>query len=262
MLRISALVVVLALANAATDALGENKAGHTQHNITDTGKSVLWIAFFGLFLPTIYFAFEMLRMPEGKRKFHIITFGVTAIASLAYLTMACGYGVYEVPRMIDGKIEYREFFYARYVDWAFTTPLQLLDILGFAGAPDDTTLWILGVDFLMIAAGLIGAFLPTVERYYFWMFGMVMFAPILHALFSGLKPNAANKSAAVQAVFNKISLLTAISWSAYPVVWLLAEGAQKVTPDEEAVAYTVLDIIAKSVFGFLIISARDACGEA
>merc|ERR1711998_767458 len=146
--------------------------------------------------------------------------GITAIASLAYLTMATGHGVYIRP--FDG----REFFYARYVDWAFTTPLQLL-----------------GVDFLMIIAGLIGAFLEGQEKYYFWLFGMCMFMPILSALLGGLKASAATKSAAVQGVFNKIAPLTAISWAAYPVVWLAAEGSGKISADQEAMAYTFLDII-------------------
>merc|ERR1711998_539567 len=119
----------------------------------------------------------------------------TAIASLAYLTMATGHGVYI--REFDG----REFFYARYVDWAFTTPLQLLDICGF---------------------------LEGQEKYYFWLFGMCMFMPILSALLGGLKSSAAAKSEAVQGVFNKISLLTAVSWAAYPVVWLAAEGSGKI----------------------------------
>ena len=226
-----------------------------ENGITDTGKNLLWVAFFGLALPTLYFALEMTRMPEGKRKYHIITFGVTAIASLAYLTMATGYGVYY--RGFDG----REFFYARYVDWAFTTPLQLLDIIGFAGAPDDTAMWLLGMDFLMIVSGLIGAFIEGSEKWFFWFFGMCMFMPILHALFAGLKGSAANKSAACQKVFGQISMLTAISWSAYPIVWALAEGSGSITPDEEAILYTILDIIAKSVFGFLIVSARDAVNE-
>merc|ERR1712178_431377 len=89
--------------------------------------------------------------PDGSRKYHIITFGITAIASLAYLTMATGHGVYIRP--FDG----REFFYARYIDWAFTTPLQLTDICGFGAADSDTMAWLLGIDFLMIIAGLIGA---------------------------------------------------------------------------------------------------------
>merc|ERR1711985_225784 len=221
----------------------------------DNGKKFLWVAFMGLAIPTVYFAYKTFALPDGQRFYHIVTTFVCMFASLAYLTMATGHGVYIRP--FDG----REFFYARYVDWAFTTPLQLLDICGFAGASNDQTLWLLGVDFLMIIAGLIGAFLEGQEKYYFWLFGMCMFMPILSALLGGLKASAATKSEAVQGVFNKIAPLTAVSWAASPVVWLAAEGSGKITADQEAMAYTILDIIAKSVFGFIIVSARDACNE-
>jgi len=242
-------------AHKAAAPAAHASASDAPEPLSDMGKKLLWVAFLGLAVPTAYFWQQTMAQADGKRKYHIITFGITAIASLAYLTMATGHGVYIRP--FDG----REFFYARYVDWAFTTPLQLLDILGFAGAGADVTSWLLGVDFLMIIAGLIGAFIDGNEKYYFWAFGMCMFAPILYALLVGLKASAANKSAACQAVFTKISLLTAISWAAYPVVWVLAEGQETLEPDQEAICYTILDIIAKSVFGFLIISARDACNE-
>ena len=202
----------------------------------------------GLAIPTVYFAYKTFALPDGQRFYHIVTTFVCMFASLAYLTMATGHGVYIRP--FDG----REFFYARYIDWAFTTPLQLLDICGFAGASNDQTIWLLGVDFLMIIAGLIGAFLEGQEKYYFWLFGMCMFMPILSALLGGLKASAAAKSEAVQGVFNKIAPLTAVSWAAYPVVWLAAEGSGKISADQEAMAYTILDIIAKSVFGFIIVS--------
>merc|ERR1719238_152209 len=256
MMRTAVIFALLAVVAATGTA---KKAAHTADEepaaLTDMGKKLLWVAFLGLAIPTAYFWQQTMAQADGKRKYHIISFGITAIASLAYLTMATGHGVYIRP--FDG----REFFYARYVDWAFTTPLQLLDICGFAGASGDQTMWLLGVDFLMIIAGLIGAFLEGQEKYYFWLFGMCMFMPILSALLGGLKASAASKSEAVQGVFNKISLLTAISWAAYPVVWLAAEGSGKITADQEAMAYTVLDIIAKSVFGFIIVSARDACNE-
>merc|ERR1719161_1772092 len=245
----TAIVFALLAVVAASEA---KKASHhaaeddASAPLSDMGKKLLWVAFLGLAVPTAYFWQQTMAQADGKRKYHIITFGITAIASLAYLTMATGHGVYIRP--FDG----REFFYARYVDWAFTTPLQLLDICGFAGASDDQTMWLLGVDFLMIIAGLIGAFLEGQEKYYFWAFGMCMFMPILSALLGGLKASAASKSEAVQGVFNKISLLTAISWAAYPIVWLAAEGSGKISADQEAMAYTIPDIIAKSVFGFIL----------
>merc|ERR1719335_1910713 len=232
---------------AVVAATGGSAKADAPEPLSDSGHKLLWVAFLGLAVPTAYFWQQLSSQPDGSRKYHIITFGITAIAS--------GHGVYI--REFDG----REFFYARYVDWAFTTPLQLLDICGFAGASNDQTLWLLGVDFLMIIAGLIGAFLEGQEKYYFWLFGMCMFMPILSALLGGLKASAASKSEAVQGVFNKIAPLTAVSWAAYPVVWLAAEGSGKISADQEAMAYTILDIIAKSVFGFIIVSARDACNE-
>merc|ERR1711988_601478 len=153
-------------------ATGGSAKADAPEPLSDQGHKLLWVAFLGLAVPTAYFWQQTMAQPDGSRKYHIITFGITAIASLAYLTMATGHGVYI--REFDG----REFFYARYVDWAFTTPLQLLDICGFAGASNDQTLWLLGVDFLMIIAGLIGAFLEGQEKYYFWLFGMCMFMPI------------------------------------------------------------------------------------
>merc|ERR1712054_48262 len=110
-------------------------------------------------------------------------------------------------------------FYARYVDWAFTTPLQLIDLLGF---------------------------------------GMLMFAPIVYYLLVDLKESAKGLGKDAEGVYNKISMLTAITWACYPVVWLFAEGSNKLSADTEAYAYTFLDILSKSVFGFIIISGRNA----
>lgn len=226
-----------------------------QNTLSDNGHKLLWLAFFALALPSGYFASEMFKQDDGKRYFHMITFGVTAIASLAYLAMATGNGVYVRP--FDG----REFFYARYIDWTFTTPLQLLDILGFAGASQDTVSWMLGADLLMIIAGLIGAFLDGNEKYYFWFFGMAMFIPILYMLVTGLKANLP-ADPAVQAVYGRIAMLTAVTWSCYPVVWLAAEGTGNISADTEAICYTILDVLAKSFFGIIIVSARDACNTA
>ena len=105
------------------------------------------------------------------RKFHVITTFICMIASLAYLTMATGNGVYLRP------FDCRAFLYARYIDWFFTTPLQLLDLLGFAGAGPNTTNFLIGVDVLMIVSGLIGAFLDGSVKYLFWGFGMLCFFP-------------------------------------------------------------------------------------
>jgi bacteriorhodopsin len=224
--------------------------------ISSTGTTCLWIAFAGLFLPTLYFLYNTFQVADGKRYFHIVTMLICAIASLAYLTMASGSGF--IIRA-DG----RQFFYARYIDWALTTPLQLLDLCGLAGASADTTLFLMATDFLMIVSGAVGALLNTYpNKWFFWCFGMFFFMPILYFLTLGLNDKADQTGAAAAAVFKKVALLTAVSWSAYPAVWVFGEGAGLISADNECIAYTLLDITAKSVFGFLIISARDGIEEA
>jgi len=225
-------------------------------SISSTGQTCLWIAFAGLFLPTLFFLSKTFEVPDGKRYFHIITTAITAIASLAYLTMASGAGF--IVRA-DG----RQFFYARYIDWTLTTPLMLLDLCGLAGASNDTTLFLVLADVLMIVAGAIGALLNTYpNKWFFWAFGMFFFMPILYFLTMGLNEKAERVGAAASAIFKNVALLTAISWAAYPAVWIFGEGAGLISADHECIAYTVLDITAKSVFGILIISARDGIDEA
>ena len=46
---------------------------------------------------------------------------------------------------------------------------------------------------------------------------------------------------------------TAFLWFLYPIAWGISEGGNVIAPDSEAVFYGVLDILAKPVFGALLI---------
>lgn len=217
------------------------------------GKDALWLGFIGMFVPTIFFAIATMKEPAGKKYFHVVTTMITAIASLAYLTMAAGYG--SIIRD-DG----RQFFYARYIDWVVTTPLLLMDLAGLAGATNDVTLWLIGVDVLMIVAGLIGALVDGGMKWAFWGFGMFAFAPIVYFLVTDL--SGRNTGSEAGAVLRKVATLTAITWTAYPIMWAVGEGSGMISADAEAIGYVVLDVTAKSGFGFLVISARDGLDQA
>jgi bacteriorhodopsin len=252
------MIVCLALCAAVMGAGAKNSHSQAKkaeakaepvEGLTETGQKVIWAGFAGTALPALYFAYTTLNKPASNdKKYHIYTTFICTIAALAYMTMATGHGTYT--RLFDG----REFFYARYIDWTLTTPLMLVDILGLAGANADTTNLLIGADILMIISGLIGAFLEGQEKYYFWGFGMVMFAPIVYYLNALKGPSGTT--------LYKISLITLITWMAYPIVWVAAEGENMITGDQEAMAYTILDVVAKSVFGFIIISARDSSASA
>jgi len=46
---------------------------------------------------------------------------------------------------------------------------------------------------------------------------------------------------------------TIFLWFLYPIAWGLSEGGNVIAPDSEAVFYGILDILAKPVFGALLI---------
>lgn len=47
--------------------------------------------------------------------------------------------------------------------------------------------------------------------------------------------------------------LTAFLWTLYPVAWGLCEGGNVISADSEAAFYGVLDVLAKPVFGALLL---------
>lgn len=220
----------------------------------ELGSYALWVSFIMLAASTVYFMFAMFSVPDGQRKFHIYTMAITGIASVAYLTMAAGGGY------IGGEDGKRQFFYARYLDWTATTPLLLLDVAALGGASTDTLLFLLLTDALMIVAGLVGALFDTQIKWFFWMIGNFFFAPIVYVLVSGL--TASSQKLGTSGAVMPIAVLTAVSWTAYPIVWALCEGTGVLDCDTEAMLYCGLDITAKAIFGFMIISSRDAIAAA
>jgi len=113
----------------------------------------------------------------------------------------------------------------------------------------------------MIVAGAVGAAVEGPKKYAFFVFSMCAFMPVLYFLAFTLKAKARAAGANAASVYGATSTLTILTWSAYPVVWVLAEGTSMISPDAECVVYTVLDIAAKSVFGFLVIRAHAGLGE-
>merc|ERR1711988_384355 len=224
--------------------------------VGDAGKAGLWVAFGCMLLPCLIFYARAQMKPSGKRKFEYLSFTINAIASLAYLTMAVGYGSTEV----NGK----QFFYARYVDWALTTPLMLLDLilLGHGdNASAETICHIIAMDILMIVSGLIGALQGGHHSCWaFFTFSMCAFVPIFYyLLFDGDFTSKIKES--YKGVYTPAAWLTAIFWCGYPIIWVLHEGTTAASLDTAVISYLILDTISKSVWGFIITLGRDSVGE-
>jgi len=210
------------------------------------GQACTWIALICMALSTVYFL--MKAMKSENNAVEMLTFFITAIATIAYLVMATGHGV------MDSGTE-QPFYYARYIDWLFTTPLMVWDLLELSGSDAMHIFVVVGLDVLMIVCGIVGCLLIEHGiRWGFFVLGCIFFAMVCKELLGSLNrgPSAA------QGVNKSATYLTVISWTCYPIVWALCEGSDVVSVNVAALLYCVMDVVAKCVFGIIIVSNRDA----
>ena len=89
-----------------------------------------------------------------------------------------------------------------------------------------------------------------------------MFLPVVYSLARTFRETViTRKDPEMIELSGKIAWLTIIMWSFYPVVWLFSEGFASFSVSFEVVAYTIMDIISKCVFSFMIVSAHDSLGS-
>ncbi len=227
--------------------------------------STVWLSLgtLGMALGTIAFIFLGLKAPQGSRHFFVITASITLIAFISYLVMAAGGGT----SLLVTDEGTRVFYWARYIDWLFTTPLLLLDLALLAlvrpGRNIGLIASIIGLDVLMILTGLgagfsTNAFIQVV----LFLISTAALVAVLYLLVTNLMSAARGQSPAVAAVFNTLAVLTVVLWSLYPVVFLLgSEGFGAVGLGTEVFLFMVLDLLAKVGFGFLLLTNRQALSD-
>ena len=116
---------------------------------TAAGQRTLWVVFALMVISSATFSLLSWNVPTTKRLFHVITTLTTIIASLSYFAMASGQASSFACAAAKDKHEHvpdipytecRQIYWARYVDWALTTPLLLLDLCFLAGVDGAHTL--------------------------------------------------------------------------------------------------------------------------
>jgi len=144
----------------------------------------------------------------------------------------------------------------RYIDWAITTPLLILNLGLLAGEDIVLVAAVMGADIAMIFAGYMGsvALVPTVKWLWF-VIGLVVYVPVVLAIVRIFRQTLIEKFTDVDRIelYSKVSLLTIIVWSLYPIVWVFAVGTGGLGVSAESITYAVLDVCSKCVFSFMIV---------
>lgn len=67
------------------------------------------------------------------------------------------------------------------------------------------------------------------------------------------RKHAAVLGADVSRVYLSTGVWTIFLWFLYPIAWGLCEGGNVISPDSEAIFYGILDVLAKPVFGAILL---------
>jgi len=194
------------------------------------------------------------------------------IAKIKYFAMATGQGVTLHHSLVREKHKgdipdtfhhvYREVYYARYIDWLFTTPLLLLDLGLLAGLNGASLFSIIVSDIIMIVTGLFAAYGHTATQKWGWYaIGDIAYIWILYVLLTTGRQSAHAKGSTVSKFYTSITVYTLVLWTAYPIIWALADGSRRISVDAEIVAFAVLDVLAKGVFGAWLLFTHARVGE-
>lgn len=213
----------------------------------------LWIGVFGMSIGLILLFFPMQKDTTVEHQGDSIShFLVPMIAMTLYLLMALGYGSVHLS---SG----RTFYYARYIDWAITTPLLLLSLIStaVAGERKKRGALIAGLilsDVYMIVTGLVAGWTDSPSlKWWFYALSCLAFIAIYGMLFGTFRRLSLNSPTGDQ-FRRKMPVLAAI-WLAYPVVFLIGqEGLRLWSGSVDAVLFTCLDLLAKVGYGLWAIS--------
>ena len=151
----------------------------------------------------------------------------------------------------------------RYMDWLLTVPLLLIEIvltMNMSAEESSAKCKQLGIAAaLMIAIGYPGELImegPELsQRWTYWGAAMIPFLFVVYTLLVGLADATASESdPQVSSLIKSAQLYTVVSWTTYPVVYILPmfglHGAQAVVGVQ--VGYCISDIISKCGVGLLI----------
>ncbi|KAI4288923.1 MAG: hypothetical protein L6R35_001816 [Caloplaca aegaea] len=232
-----------------------------------TGNRALWVVFVIMLLSSLAFYVMAFRVPVQKRLFHILTAFITTFATMSYYAMAIGDGVGSNKILIKHTQKhfpdtydtiYREVYWARYVDWSLTTPLLLLDLCFLAGLNGASILVAVLADIIMILTGLFAAFqVDESPKWGWYAMACIAYLVVVYQVALNGRQTAKAKDQKTATFYAAIGGFTLILWTVYPIIWGIADGSRNISVDGEIIAYAVLDILAKPVFGFWLLVTHD-----
>lgn len=190
---------------------------------------------------------------------------VPIIAACSYFAMAIGQGSIILPihpaAAAASTGDTRIFYFARYIDWFFTTPLLLVSLVfnGMHAGPkrSGAVVGIVLSDVMMILTALFFGASETPEWKWIWFIvSCVAFLGVYYVIWvSVLEANRLERDD-VQATYRRSATILSVIWLIYPLVLLVSpDGLYTIGDTAAIVCIMILDVLAKVVYGFMSIAS-------
>jgi bacteriorhodopsin len=240
----------------------------------DASEWWAWVGAACFLVGIVGFAVLGLRATEKGRGHFAHKIMIVLVAMTSYIALAFTQGVERA-----GEDTY--FSYTRFIDWSVTTPLLLLGLalLALPRARDSLplVLSIMAVDLYMIATGLFAGLSGEGRGvWWVWFFVSSLAFVVLYAMIFGPLANKAREKVqsgeAMQRSgdpverylgtihagegkwFGPMAGMLALIWLVYPVIFFLDEqGVGAYTHPTSDALYTIVDVTAKVVYGFIFL---------
>jgi bacteriorhodopsin len=238
----------------------------------ETGYRTLWVVFALMVVSSGVFALLSWRVPVSRRVYYVTTTLMPIVSALAYFAMASGQAsAFNCETVRDGHSHApdtfhdvcRQVYWARYVDWALTTPLLVLNLCLLAGVDGAHTLMAIIANVIMVLSGLFASFGAerTAQKWGWFVIACLSYVFVIwHVGLHGSRMVKA-KGARVSRLFASLAGTALVLWTVYPIAWGIATLARRTSVDTEILIYAVLDVLTKAVLGLWLLVSHRAIAE-
>ena len=217
----------------------------------------------------------LLILITGKRRtpseeLHTVFHGIVPlIAACSYFAMANGLGavILGADAAAAGTGAGRIFYFARYVDWTFTTPLLLITLCMTAmhsgqkraGAIAGAVL----ADVMMIlTAFFFGASEVAWIKWTWFIISCAAFLGVYYVIWvSNMQANALERDD-IRTTYRRNAVILSVLWLIYPIILAVApDGLNWVGDTASVLAIAILDVVAKVVYGLMTVASDSKATE-
>ncbi|KAJ5935827.1 Rhodopsin archaeal/bacterial/fungal [Penicillium verhagenii] len=233
-----------------------------------TGQRTLWVVTVLMGISSLVFYSLSARAPLQKRVFHTLSALITTTSFITYLALSTNQGydwtVFDVihknkhvPDTYDTIV--RSVGWARFVNWALTTPLLLINFALVSGLPGANLFAGIAANWVMLASAYFGSFAGHTPVRWVWLtLTCLAFLSMLHHAGFHAQRAAQNKDASTRRFFGAYSGLAFFALALFPITLAAGTLALKITVDTETILYAIQDIFVQGLLSYWLVVSHDS----